>query len=266
MAITLSYPEGGAFVSGGTGRVGSGIVTRLAEAGVTVVFSYLGNTASARELEARLCGRGLKVHAVQMDLRDSVSIDAALRFAAESTGRLHSVVFGGGPPVRFARLADFPTEALQEFIQADALGCHRLFHCAVPLLRGWGGGSLTACTTIALKRVIDFDGMSPFSKGAVNALVRQVAAEEAPHGIRCNAVSISWTSPLSIEEQLAEIRRIPGQEGEYVEALMQQLMRSVRLGRPSRPDEAGDLFAFLASDQAAYITGQIIDLDGGLSL
>jgi NAD(P)-dependent dehydrogenase (short-subunit alcohol dehydrogenase family) len=108
--------------------------------------------------------------------------------------------------------------------------------------------------------------MSPFSKGAVNALVRQVAAEEAPHGIRCNAVSISWTSPLSIEEQLAEIRRIPGQEGEYVEALMQQLMRSVRLGRPSRPDEAGDLFAFLASDQAAYITGQIIDLDGGLSL
>jgi hypothetical protein len=65
-------------------------------------------------------------------------------------------------------------------------------HQVVPRLRASGGGSITITTTIATERVIVWDGMSAFSKGAVQALVRQVAAEEGPNGIRCNDVGISW--------------------------------------------------------------------------
>lgn len=266
MAIQLTFPNGAALVAGGTGTVGEGIVRRFAAADVPTYFTYLSSAEPARALEAELRSTGAEVTAVRMDLADSAAIDAVLADAVARHGRLHSVACAAGARVPFNRMADFTAEEVGRYFAGDALTYFRLFQRAIPVLRAGGGGSLTACTTIALRRHIKFDGVSPFSKGAVEALARQLAAEEGEHGIRVNTVPIGWVTEAAPAELIERLSQDPGPQAKMLVELMEQLTGLIRLGRPAKLAEAGDLFVFLASDQAAYITGQSIALDGGATL
>ena len=267
MALSLTYPEGAALVAGGTGHVGEGVVRCLAKADLPVVFTYNRGAERAHALEANLRSAGHTVRAVQMALTDGGSIDAAISAAQElGRGRMHTVISTGGPMIPFSRIADVDEQALEQFMAEDAMGAFRLLARGVKAMRNTGGGSLTACTTIANYRVVDFDGASPFSKGSVEALVRQIAAEEADAGIRCNAVPVSWVFDATVEQQIEQMAALPEPERGHVVTLIRQLEAQTRFHRPADMMEAGHLFAFLASDQASYITGQSVRLDGGFSL
>ncbi len=266
MSIELTYPDGCALVAGGAGKVGVGVTRRLAEAGLPVVFTYVSGAERATAIEADLRGRGLKVWARQMDMRDPASIDAAIDFSREVGGRLHTVACAAGAPVPFDNLADFDIKTVEDFVDADGMAYYRLVNRAVPVLRAGGGGSITLCTTIALFRVIAFDGISPFSKGAVDAMMRQIAWEEAAHGIRCNAVPISWIMPGDGSQFDTYIATLESPRRERLSTLIGQVKAMMRVAGPAAPEEAGDLFAFLASDQARFITGQSIAIDAGATL
>jgi NAD(P)-dependent dehydrogenase (short-subunit alcohol dehydrogenase family) len=254
-------------ITGGTGRVGEGIVQRFAAAGVPLVFTYQENVEKAQRIETALRDAGHRVHAVAMDMSDIGSIHAALDRVIAEFGSLHGVACGAGPVVPFDKIADFPLERVERFVNRDALGYYRIFHAAIPMLRQRGGGSLTTCSTIATRRVVAYDGMSALSKGSVDALVRQVAAEEAENGIRCNGVAFGWVETRSGAEARAETPmerpKTPSNEAERVTVMMHQFFDIVRIGRPVTPEEAGDTFAFLASNQAKHLTGQVLALDGG---
>lgn len=270
MALTLTYPDGGALVVGGTGRLGEGIVRQLAVAGVPQIFTYVGNEAKASQLEAELRGAGHQVTAVKMDSEDQASIDAAIERVVKDYGRLHTVAIGAGVPVRFAKMADFPVETLERFFAADAMGYFRVFKAAIAVMRQSGGGSIVAVSTVATKRVIVFDGISPFSKGSVDAMVRQLAFEEAENNIRVNAVAIGWIEKLTRAEVRAMIPEgLPDKYETQIDmarGILDQMEGLVRFGRPGTLEEGGNLVAFLASDQASFLTGQIIDFDGGATL
>jgi NAD(P)-dependent dehydrogenase (short-subunit alcohol dehydrogenase family) len=266
MTIQLTYPDGCAIVAGGTGNVGAGVTRRLAEAGLPVTFTYVANADRALALEAKLRGEGLKVWARQMDMGDPASIDSAIAFAQEQGGRLHTVTCTAGARVPFNTIADFDIATVERFFDTDAMAYYRLVHQAVPVLRAGGGGSITLCTTIALTRCIAFDGISPFSKGAVDALVRQVAWEEGRNKIRCNAVPISWIAPYTAEEIDAAVARMAPPENERAAVMVNHIKSMIRMPGPGKPEMAGDLFAFLASDQASFLTGQSITVDGGITL
>ena len=269
MSITLTYDTGGVLVAGGTGRIGDGVVRRLAAAGVPVVFTYHQDSAHAKALEAELSADGHRVRGEWMDMADTASIEAALDRVVSEYGDVHGVVCAGGPRFEFDRLMDVPVDAAERFVNGDALGVYRIAHAAVPLLRERGGGTITLCTTIATKRAIAFDGLSPLSKGSVDALIRTVAAEEAEHGIRCNGVAIGWVESRTIE-QVREHTRLgvtdPVTKLDRLNVLMEQMLDLARLGRPVTPAEAGTLFAFLVSEEAKYLTGQVIALDAGVLL
>jgi 3-oxoacyl-[acyl-carrier protein] reductase len=268
--IELTYPQGGALVAGGTGRLGEGIVRQLAKAGVPQVFTYLGSEEKALALELELREQGCKVAAQPMDLEDTDSVRRALHRVVSDYGRLHTVAVGAGVPVSFAKMADYEIETVERFVAADALGYFRLFKQATLLMRKSGGGSIVACSTMAIRRVIEFDGISPFSKGSLDALVRQLAYEEAENNIRVNAIAIGWIDRLSLEEtrQWIPAGRPAKFETqlEMMQAILDQAYYCVRLRRPGRLEEGGNLVAFLASDQASYLTGQIVGFDGGATL
>lgn len=270
MAVQLTFPAGSAFVAGGTGNVGTGVVRRLAEAGLDVAFTYRSHRDAAEALEGSLMDRGLRVRAVSMDTGEEASIHAALDSAEDFGGPIRTVACVTGAPVPFNRIADFSIDEVESFILADALADalagYRVVHSVIPRLRSNGGGSITVATTIATQRVIEFDGISPLSKGALQALVRQVAAEEARHGIRCNDVAVGLVVDASMDEVASAATLLESPARERFEALVAQMRDLLRLGRPGSPAEAGDLFAFLASDQASFITGQRIALDGGITL
>jgi 3-oxoacyl-[acyl-carrier protein] reductase len=112
--------------------------------------------------------------------------------------------------------------------------------------------------------------ISPFSKGAVDAMIRQFAYEEAENNIRVNGVAIGWIDRLTAEQTRQMIpagrpEKAETQE-EMIRAIMDQMQGLVRFHRPGTLEEGGNLVAFLASDQASFLTGQIIDFDGGTTL
>lgn len=104
MAIQLTYPEGSALVAGGSGNVGAGITRRMAEAGLPVVFTYVGNEARAEGLADKLRSEGLKVWARKMDMCAPDSIDAAIAFAEDKGGPLRTVSCAAGAFVPFNNL------------------------------------------------------------------------------------------------------------------------------------------------------------------
>jgi NAD(P)-dependent dehydrogenase (short-subunit alcohol dehydrogenase family) len=270
MALTLSYPDGGALIIGGTGRVGEGITRQMAKADVPLVFTHGGRSeARAIALERELREAGHDVTRQQLDFRDAAAIAQAIQSVVDRHGRLHSLLCGGSPEVPFAKMADFKPEEIDRFFEYDALAHFRLYREAVLAMRQTGGGSITVCTTIANSRIIDYDGISAISKAAVESISKQIAAEEGAYGIRCNTVQISWTAAEKMEETLQHLPRPDKTPETYTEMMASMLNdhwdRS-RLKRNSQPEEAGFLFAFLASDQASYLTGQSLVFDGGITL
>jgi len=269
MSFSLTFPEGAALVTGGTGRVGGAVTRKLAAAGMPVVFTYRTSKDAARDLEEQLRHDGHQVTAVQMDMTDMDSVTDALAQVEALYGPMKVVICGAGEMVKFGKLADFPVDTIRDFLNGDALGYYRVFHAAMPILRANGGGCLIPCSTMATQRVIEFDGMSPFSKGAVDALVRQVAAEEWEHGIRCNAVAIGWVehrTVAEVEEQSAHLGATAETEEDRMFVMLRQIAGLARRDRAVTPDEAANTFLYLASNEGAHLTGQTIALDAGVLL
>jgi NAD(P)-dependent dehydrogenase (short-subunit alcohol dehydrogenase family) len=264
MSLALTFEPGAMLVSG-CGRVGAGVVRVMAQAGVPVVFTYNTDSKRAAALVQSIEEAGGRVKARKMDLADSGSIKAALDDAKDFGGGLRHVVSSGGPMMPFGPMASLDAKAIGEFFEADAMGALRLAQGAMPYLRE-SGGSITFCTTIANYRIVEFDGASPFSKGAVEALMRQVAFEEAKSKVRSNSVAVSWVSDLSREEQMIDVSAAPQPVLGYIHALIDQMYAGTPQERPARSEEAGYLFAFLASQQSTYLTGQSFRFDGGFAL
>lgn len=284
MPLQLTFPEGGALVVGGTGRVGQGIVRQMAAAGVPLVFTYRGAEFSrpvhgsprgigaepAEALAAELRELGHDVACTRMDMVDEGSIQAAIDLVIARSGRLHSVLCAAGPPVPFRRLADFTAEEVDEFFRGDMLAYFRLYRRTCLFMRESGGGAIVGTSTMATRRVIDFDGLCVPSKAGIEAMARQIAAEEGPHGIRCNTVGIGWVGNYPLDYYDSMLDPVPDgppvTEKHMFDHLLRHNMANARLGRNARAEEAGTLYAFLASEQASYITGQTICFDGGTAL
>jgi len=276
MPMALTYPDGGALVTGGTGTVGAGVVEGLARAGVPLVFTYLGAPGRGSEDKAaalveRLAAAGCRVRARRMDMRDPSDIEAALDEVEAWMGRVHTVITAAGAPVSFAKLADFAPEQVDAFMADDALSYFRLFRCAILRMRRSGGGSIACTSTIDVGKLALNNGLSGMSKAAVESMIRHIAAEEAQAGIRANAVRICWVNDGSYAEAEARLSpppvdREPGSYPEFASQVVRSHMAGIRMQRPCTTREVGDVFAYLASDQASYLTGQSLKLDGGEDL
>ena len=266
-ALALTFPEGAALVAG-SGNIGGAVARRLALAGVPVVLTYRSNRERAEALGRELAAHDADVQVVALDFADGAAVRAVVQEAARRHGRLHTVVYSAGPQIPFLRVREMPPETLAAHLLNDTLGCFRLFHHAIPLLEQGGGGSLTACVTMANHRTLDTDGLSAIPKAAVETLVRQIASEEAAQGIRANAVAIGWVGGFadSFAQARAHTCAMSGPQAAPTRALLERLMSLIRMGRPGRGEEVANIVAFLASEQASYVTGCMVPADGGATL
>ncbi len=265
--VALTFPSGAALVAG-SGNIGAAVTRRLALAGVPVVFTYQKNAQRAQALQQEIAGAGGAAQAVRLDLEDVAAVQRVVAEAGGAHGRLHTVVYCAGPNIPFLRVREMPAETLAYHFRADALGCFRLFQQAIPWLEAGGGGSLTACVSMANHRALESDGLSTIPKAAVESLVRQIAAEEAHNGIRANAVPIGWVGGFAntFAEARAYTAAMTGPEAPATRALMAKIMSWIRMGRPGTGEEAANIVAFLASEQASYVTGCLVPADGGAIL
>jgi len=253
-------PAGGlegkaAIVSGGGTGIGWACAAALVADGAAVTIC--GRTeATLQDGVARLekvADLGGQASYAVADVTDEASVVAAVAAAATLTGDLDIVVAnaGGG-----GGLGPIHTQDLAEFtrvLHLNVLGTMLLAKHSLPLLVK-SGGSFTAISSIAGHQTHRWFGAYPVAKAGVEELVRNAADEYGPAGVRVNAVRPGFTAT----ELMALVPRDSPVFASYLE--------NTPLDGVGEPEDVGHLVRFLAGDEARWITGQIIDVDGGHSL
>lgn len=235
-----------ALVVGASRGMGEGVVRAFADEGASTVAA----SRSTGDLEAVAEDVGDGCVPVRCDLRDAESVDGAVERAVEELGGL-DVVFNSAGVLTRGPLHEAPGEDLEFVVDVNLLGAMRLSRAALPALME-SGGTLLHVSSEAGERGVGNLPAYCASKGGLNALVRQLAVEYGPHDVNVNAIA-PGTTKTSMNEAVRE------RDPDWVE----ERREGVPLGRLGSIEDVSDLAVFLASGKADYITGEVVNLDGG---
>jgi 3-oxoacyl-[acyl-carrier protein] reductase len=262
MPLELSFkPAGAAMVFGGSGGVGGAICKRLAQAGVDFCFTYRSNRAAADRVIRTVEEAGSRALAYQLDLRDASATQRVVDDAAGRLGGLHSVIYSSGPIVDLKPVSEIAPGQFQDFLENDLQAFFNVAHATLPHLRE-ARGSLVACVTMAIKRFLHRDTLSAIPKAGVEMLIRQIAGEEGRNGVRANAVGLGW-----IQVGVGAPDRSDGSlVDEFGAEEIEFWLKHSALGRGGSGEELANAVLFLVSNEASFVTGQTLMLDGGMTL
>jgi NAD(P)-dependent dehydrogenase (short-subunit alcohol dehydrogenase family) len=245
---------GAALVVGGSGGLGLAVVRMLASRGSAVGLTYRSNERAALAAVESAWQWGVHASAHRLDVTDPDAASAVVEEVAATYGGLHTLVHAAGPPVPMRHLSAVEPATMAAQLAEDPAGFFNVVHAALTHLRG-AEGSIVAVTTAATARFPVRDGMSSAPKGAVEALVRGLAAEEGRYGVRVNCVG-----PGMLTDGMAARLIASGELDEHALAVARANIPMRRFGNATDIAEA---VCFLASDRAGFISGQKLDVDGG---
>lgn len=271
MNFNLTIPNDGAVVVfGGSGGAGSAIVKAFARTGAKVAFTYHSNKRKADAIVEEITAKGGASSAYQLDITDLAAVKDVVAKVVKEYGHIHRVVYASGPRWDSSfKMCDVPPDSLKFLVNSELFGMFNIVHATIGQLRA-NKGAIVACTTFANHRRFDFDGQSAVPKSGIDSLIKQIAAEEAANGIRANAIGLGWFNfgMGALDKTESELDD-PGRTMITADAgpeAVEWMKSRVRMGRPGRGEELANAVVFLASDQASYITGQLLCVDGGISL
>ncbi|NYE35843.1 NAD(P)-dependent dehydrogenase (short-subunit alcohol dehydrogenase family) [Nocardioides cavernae] len=248
---------GGALVVGGSGAIGRAVAVRLARLGSDVTVTYAGSSAAAGETAELVVASGRACDVERLDMGDPGQAAEAVARAAEQRGGLHTVVLAASPTNFQSWVSTLPPEQYAEQLRVDSGGSFAVVSAALPHLRE-SRGSVVVVSTVANRRFVLRDVLSSGPKAANEALVRAVAAEEGRFGVRANAVGVGI-----LDEGMTQV--LLG-TGDVRPEQLEVAVSRVPLGFLGKAADIAAAVGFLASEDARYVTGQWIDVDGGYGM
>jgi 3-oxoacyl-[acyl-carrier protein] reductase len=238
-----------ALVTGGSRGIGKAIGLRLATQGADVAFSYKGNEVAARETAREIQAMGRRAIAIQGDVAQVESADAVVKTALDAFGKLDILVNNAGI-TRDDLIMRMSPEAWREVLETNLFGAFWMTKAVTrPMLKARGGRIINISSVSGQAGQTGQANYSAAKAGLIG-LTKATARELASRGITVNAVAPGFV--------LTELTR------DLPDALKDEITARTPLGRFGTTDEIANAVAFLASDEAGYITGQVLAVDGGL--
>ncbi len=242
-----------ALITGSSRGIGRAIALELAQKGANIILNYVRNEEAAEKTKNELLALGVKVVPFQGNAGDPKTIEALIEIASKEFGRLdiliHNAALGAFKPVHQLKMNQWEIS-----LDINAKAFLLLSQKALPLMEKQKEGLILTISSLGAHQFIPNYGAIGISKAALETLVKYLAVELAPKGIRVNCVSGGLVDTDAL-------RSFPNYE-----EFKQEVIHRTPAGRIGHPDDIAKVVAFLTLPEAAWIYGQTIVADGGLSL
>jgi 3-oxoacyl-[acyl-carrier protein] reductase len=248
----ISLTGKAALITGGSRGIGAATVKLFAQAGADVIFSFRKHREAAARIEQETRKHGTRVESFKADLGKMADSRRLIDFTLERLGRLDILVANAG----IWNEKDAPIEKLgdrewDEMLRVNLRSVYSVIHYAVPQMIEQAGGRIIALSSTAGQRGEAFHSHYAASKGAIISFVKGLSTELARHNILVNCVAPGWVDT----DMSAPVLKMKGGAKSVIE--------TIPLKRVATPEEIAGPVLFAASDLATFITGEVINVNGG---
>jgi len=242
-----------ALVTGGSRGIGRAIVELLAERGFRIMFTYASRATDATAVEAAINKTGAHASSMRADVAEAQSAKSVVQATLAKFGRIDVLVNNAGTHLPDVAIADTSAADWDRVIQTNLYGPFHMVQAVLPHMRERKSGNIVNLSSNITNRFPPRNAAYTVSKVGLEAFTRILSKEEGRNGIRVNAVGPGPIRTDMLEETMVKIG--PERADAFI--------KSVPLGRKGEPREIAEAVAFLVSDAASYMTGQIVFVNGG---